>query len=154
MSQAFSKDTLLGFIVSGYRGKISSSAGEVLKALLASSKKEALNLATESQIEGGFHPTGIISEAELKDQIAKLAILKVRNRETMQAGFIVGGKNVREGISESETMVSILADSIEEALAKAIDINPDFQPTGCLSETQVKVLLNMVEKIRKNTPNH
>ena len=140
MNQPSFTQTLFGFIVSGTR---KNPVGEVLKPVLAASKHDALKLFQDLQDEEGFQPTGLISEQELKEQLAVLAHLKTQAPQTTQTGFIVGAQS-----HGSAKMVALLAESMDEALVTAVQTHADLEPTGCLSEGQAKKLLTMIDKVR------
>lgn len=149
MQLTSSANFLLGFIVSGHHGERASPGAQSLKPVMARSKDEALELVAVMQHDGDFHATGILGEVELREQLASLALLNQNHPEPTLTGFIVGGNQTTDKNRGVQMMISVCAQSMDEALGKVSEANPDFIATGCLSETQAKVLLNMIDKVRK-----
>lgn len=137
--------TLPGFIVSGHRGDAQDS-NAALVAVLAENQEAAFEVA--SSADALFRPAGIITEADLKEQLAIIANLRAQNPLSNDHGYVVGGYVGDVPANESSGMIAILATSSDAAIVQSVEVQSDFHPTGCLSEADLKKYAAAIERLR------
>ena len=141
---------LLGFIVSGHRGDPASNSNATLVAVLAESQEAAFEVASAADVL--FRPAGSIQESDLKEQLGIIAKLRAQNPLTKDLGFLVGGYVGDLPTDAGSGMIAILAISSDAAIVQSVEIQPDFHPTGCLSESDLKKFTGAIDRLRLKPP--